>query len=52
MLKYAASTLQVELPKDKPGFVWISAGTLRRRQVVARSVPTMTGLPDWKEKWR
>lgn len=34
MLKWPASTLQVRLPKDKPGFVQFSAGTLRRRQVV------------------
>lgn len=34
MLKWPASTLQVQLPKDKPGFVQFSAGMLRRRQVV------------------
>lgn len=52
MLKWPASTLQVQLPKDKLGFVQFSAGALRRRQVVKQSVPTITALPFWKVRLR
>jgi len=52
MQKWLASTLQVQLLKDKLGFVQFSAGMLRRRQVVEQSLPTTTALPLWKVKSR